>query len=128
VIRIKRVYEPYAEEDGKRVLVDRLWPRGLNKEDARIDLWLRDIAPSTALRKWFAHDPSRWGDFRRNYRKELEAHKEMLDELRKASRKDTVTLLFSARDSAHNNAVVLKEAIGEAGKPKKGMPHVPHPE
>ena len=125
MIRIKRVYEPYARGDGKRVLVDRLWPRGLRKEDARIDLWLRDIAPSPGLRKWFAHDPSRWQEFRRKYRKELEAHSDALDELGAAARKGTVTLLFAARDTAHNNALVLKEEIGKAGRQKTGTRHGP---
>jgi len=111
MIKLKRIYDPYAESDGKRVLVDRLWPRGIKKEAAGLDLWLRDIAPSDALRKWFAHDPSRWQEFKKRYRKELEGRKEMIDDLRAEVRRKTVTLLFSAKDTERNNAVALKEII-----------------
>ena len=113
MIKLKRVYDPYADSDGKRILVDRLWPRGIKKEDARMDLWLKDIAPSDALRKWFAHDPSRWPEFKKHYRKELEDRKEMIHELKTEARRKTVTLLFSAKDTERNNAVVLKEIIEE---------------
>jgi uncharacterized protein YeaO (DUF488 family) len=110
-VNLKRVYEPSAPEDGTRVLVDRLWPRGLSKADARIDLWLKDIAPSTGLRRWFAHDPSRWSEFRRRYQQELEQHAAELDQLRVIARQGKISLLYGARDEQHNDAVVLLEAL-----------------
>ena len=111
MFRIKRVYEEPATEDGKRILVDRLWPRGVSKEAARIDEWLKEIAPSDELRKWFGHDPARWEEFRERYRRELEAKTELLGHLRTVARKGAVTLLFAAKDEEHNNAVVLKEML-----------------
>ena len=108
---MKKVYDPYAKADGKRVLVDRLWPRGLKKEDAKLDLWLKDIAPSDTLRKWFSHEPAKWQEFKKRYRKELEDRQDMIEDLRKEARKGTVTLLFAAKDSERNNAVALKEVI-----------------
>ena len=111
MIKFKRVYDRYAESDGKRVLVDRLWPRGMKKEEAGVDLWLRDISPSTGLRKWFSHDPSRWREFKKRYRKELEDRQELIEDLRKEARRETVTLLFAAKDTERNNAVALKEII-----------------
>jgi len=108
---LKKVYDPYAKADGKRVLVDRLWPRGLKKEDAKLDLWLKDIAPSDTLRKWFSHEPAKWQEFKKRYRKELEDRQDMIEDLRKEARKGTVTLLFAAKDSERNNAVALKEVI-----------------
>ena len=111
MIRIKRIYDPPAPEDGRRVLVDRLWPRGLAKEAARIDEWLKEIAPSDALRTWFGHDPARWEEFRKRYREELGGHGEALERLRAETKRGTVTLLFAAKDSAHNNAVVLEELL-----------------
>ena len=111
MIKLKRVYDAYAESDGKRVLVDRLWPRGIKKEDARLDLWLKDIAPSDGLRTWFSHDPSKWEEFKKRYRKELESRQEVIEDLRKESRRGTVTLLFAAKDTERNNAVVLKEIL-----------------
>jgi len=111
MIRIKRIYDPPAPDDGRRVLVDRLWPRGLAKEAARIDEWLKEIAPSDALRTWFGHDPARWEEFRKRYREELKGHVEPLERLRAETEKGTVTLLFAAKDTAHNNAVVLKELL-----------------
>jgi uncharacterized protein YeaO (DUF488 family) len=113
MIRIRRVYDPPAAEDGRRVLVDRLWPRGLSRERARIDEWLNEIAPSDSLRRWFGHDPARWEAFRQRYREELNGHGELLDRLRSEAREMTVTLLFAAKDEVHNNAVVLKELIVE---------------
>ena len=113
MMKIKRIYDSYAKDDGKRVLVDRLWPRGIKKEDARCDLWLKDIAPSAGLRKWFSHDPANWQEFKKRYRKELEDRQDMIEDLRRESRKGTVTLLFAAKDSERNNAVVLKEVIEE---------------
>ena len=112
MVRIKRIYDPPAPADGTRVLVDRLWPRGLAKDEARIDEWLKEIAPSDELRKWFGHDPARWEEFRERYRRELEARTEILDRLRALAGKGTVTLLFAAKDEKHNNAVVLKELLG----------------
>jgi len=111
MVRIRRVYDEPAAEDGKRILVDRLWPRGISKETARIDEWLKEIAPSDELRKWFGHDPARWNEFRERYRRELEAKTELLDQLRELAKKETVTLLFAAKDEEHNNAVALKELL-----------------
>jgi uncharacterized protein YeaO (DUF488 family) len=111
MIKLKRVYDPYADSDGKRILVDRLWPRGIKKEDARIDHWLKDIAPSDELRKWFSHDPSKWQEFKKRYRKELEDRQEIIRDLSTEARRKTVTLLFAAKDTERNNAVALKEII-----------------
>ncbi len=110
-IRLKRAYQPAAADDGARILVDRLWPRGLKKSDAAIDRWLKDIAPSTALRKWFAHDPARWPEFRRRYAAEIRRHPDLLAELRVIARKGPVTLIFSARDELRNDAVVLRNVL-----------------
>lgn len=108
-VKLKRAYDPPAISDGKRILIDRLWPRGIKKTDAAIDEWLKDVAPSTELRKWFGHDPDRWPDFRRRYLKELHGHPAQFDRLRALAREGTVTLVFSAHDEAHNNAVVLRD-------------------
>jgi len=108
--RVKRVYEPPGPEDGTRVLVDRLWPRGLKKADAAIDLWMKDIAPSPALRQWFGHDPGRFSEFRRRYRVELKKNP-TLPELRKLGKGQTTTLLYGARDPEINHAVVLLSAL-----------------
>ncbi|MBV8653811.1 MAG: DUF488 domain-containing protein [Alphaproteobacteria bacterium] len=111
-IRLKRVYDPHAPEDGIRVLVDRLWPRGLKREAAAIDLWLKAVAPSDALRRWFGHDPRRWAEFRERYHAELRANSEAIAPLRDLlARGKTVTLLFAAKDMDHNNAVALKDLI-----------------
>src|SRR5690606_4840134 len=111
-LRVKRVYDPPAPDDGLRVLVDRLWPRGLKKEDARIDLWLKEVAPSAELRRWFGHDPSRWDEFRRRYAAELRANPAVLEELRASLRgRGVATLLFAARDAERNNAVALKALL-----------------
>ena len=107
-IRLKRAYEPPSPDDGVRVLVDRLWPRGLRKADANIALWMKDLSPSTELRQWFGHDPARWQEFRRRYTAELRRHVAELEELRQRAREDVVTLVFGARDEAHNDAVVLR--------------------
>ena len=109
-IRLKRVYEPPAAEDGLRVLVDRLWPRGLSREQARVDRWLKEVAPSTGLRKWFGHDPARWTEFRRRYSSELKEHREVLRDLL-GEAPGTVTLLFAAHDEEHNNAVILRSYL-----------------
>jgi len=110
-LRLKRVYEPAAPEDGVRVLIDRLWPRGLTKEKAAIDHWIKDIAPSTELRKWFGHDPDRWPEFRNRYMKELRQHEALLIQIRDLAKEGTVTLLFGAHDEKHNDAVVLQEVL-----------------
>ena len=108
MIRLKRVYEIPAEEDGHRVLVERLWPRGVRREDARIDLWLKDAAPSQELRKWYAHDVSRWDEFRRRYVTELEAAGYGLGDFARRCRRETVTFVFAAKDPDHCSALVLK--------------------
>lgn len=112
-IQIKRVYEPAEPSDGFRVLVDRLWPRGVAKERAALDLWMKEIAPSPELRRWFGHDPKRWTEFQKRYREELKADAAELAELRSQARKGTVTLLFGARDVEHNEAVVLRDILAE---------------
>ena len=104
-IRLKRVYDPPAPEDGKRVLVDRLWPRGLAKDKAAVDLWLKEAAPSAELRRWFGHRPERWDEFRRRYEAELDRNRAALQPLREGE--GTMTLLYAARDPEHNNAVAL---------------------
>ncbi len=109
MVKIKRVYEPAAPSDGFRVLVDRLWPRGVSKQKAGVDLWLKEIAPSEALRKWFGHDPGRWGQFQTRYRRELRAREGAVQQLQAALKQHgTITLLYSARDERHNNAVALR--------------------
>jgi len=110
-IRIKRVYKEPNAEDGTRILVDRLWPRGLTKEKARVDLWLKDVAPSTNLRKWFGHDPAKWTEFQARYREELKSDNEQISLLRKEAAKGTVTLVYGARDQQHNEAVVLQKLL-----------------
>ena len=109
--KIKRAYEPPDPADGFRVLVDRLWPRGLTREKLRIDAWVKDVAPSTELRKWIHSDMSRWAEFRRRYFKELAAQPEAVAELRTKARDGTVTLIFAARDTERNHATVLKEYL-----------------
>lgn len=111
---LKRAYDPATRTDGERVLVDRLWPRGLSRDAARIDLWLKAVAPSTELRKWFGHDPERWPEFRKRYRAELTKDPESaeaLRALRALCRKGKVTLVYGARDEAHNQAVVLRQVL-----------------
>lgn len=110
-IRLKRAYEPAEEGDGTRVLVDRLWPRGVTKEAAAIDLWMKEIAPSDELRKWFGHDPARWDEFRSRFLKELESQGEALGRLRDLARKGRLTLVFAAHDTLHNNAVALRALL-----------------
>lgn len=110
-VRLKRAYQAPDPEDGTRILVDRLWPRGVRKEDARIDLWLKDIAPSDELRRWFGHDTERWPEFRRRYREELKARANLRQKLEEACGEGPVTLVFAAQDERRNNAVVLKELI-----------------
>lgn len=117
-VRLKRAYEPPSSDDGIRVLVDRLWPRGVRKADIAIDRWLREVAPSTELRRWFGHDPRRWSEFRRRYEAELSRNREALKELRECTRKGRVTLVYGARDQAHNEAVVLRDVLGHRSLPK----------
>jgi uncharacterized protein YeaO (DUF488 family) len=115
MIRVKRVYEPPSAGDGTRVLVDRLWPRGLSKERAAVDLWLKEIAPSTELREWYGHDPARWEEFRRRYRAELSGKQDLIRTLKEKTRQGTVTLVYSSREQQLNNAVALKMFLeGEA--------------
>lgn len=110
-INLKRAYERASPSDGTRVLVDRLWPRGVKKVDAAIDQWAKDIAPSTALRKWFGHEPGRWKEFCRRYGEEVRRRPEQLKKLRALAREGRVTLVFSAHDEAHNDAVALRELL-----------------
>ena len=118
-IKLKRAYEPPAQSDGRRILVDRLWPRGVSKAKAALDGWLKDIAPSTALRQWFGHDPARWQEFCRRYAEEIREHPEQLRELRRITAVGPLTLVYSAHDDAHNDAVVLRAVL--LGRwPKRG--------
>jgi uncharacterized protein YeaO (DUF488 family) len=119
VIRIKRIYERPDPSDGVRILVDRLWPRGMSRAAARIDEWRKDLAPTNVLREWFHHDPPKWEEFRLRYRNELDAagKAEELEELAERARTETVTLLYAARDEARNNAVALKKIIEKLSRP-----------
>ena len=110
-IKIKRVYLQPSEEDGMRILVDRLWPRGLTKEKASVDLWLKEIAPSTELRKWFGHDPDKWKEFQTRYRTELRQNTEQVSLLKQEAAKGVITLLFGAKDEEHNEAVILQKLL-----------------
>lgn len=110
-ISIKRAYEPAQAADGYRVLVDRLWPRGLSKTTLMMDAWMKELAPSTALRNWFHHDVAKWADFEKRYFKELDAQPEAVGELRRKARAGRLTLLYAARDETHNNAVALKKYL-----------------
>ncbi|HYY35908.1 MAG TPA: DUF488 domain-containing protein [Candidatus Binatia bacterium] len=114
-IRVKRIYDEPSKADGRRVLIDRVWPRGLTKEEAQIDDWLKEIAPSARLRKWFGHDPARWEEFKKRYAKELTDQRDRVEQLARAATKRKVTLLFGAKDVDHNNAVALKEYIENFG-------------
>ena len=118
-IRIKRAFEKASGEDGLRVLVDRLWPRGLRKEDAAIDLWLKELAPSAELRIWFGHDPVRWEEFRRRYLAELALKTALLDEIRRSAAGRKLTLIYAAKDEAHNQAVVLRDLLAAAAPPRE---------
>lgn len=113
-LQLKRVYEPPSPVDGLRILVDRLWPRGISKAEARADLWMKDIAPSTELRIWFSHDPNRWNEFRSRYFVELRQKEELIATIREKARVERVTLLYGAKDLEHNHAVVLAERIRRA--------------
>ncbi len=115
-LKIKRAYDPPMADDGARILVDRIWPRGLRKDDAALTLWLKEIAPSSELRKWFDHDPARWAEFERRYRAELDQNEEPVERLRDLLKTGAATLLYSARDREHNQAVVLAEYMKDRAK------------
>jgi len=120
MIQIKRVYERAARDDGQRFLVERLWPRGLKKTSAKLDDWLREVAPSTELRKWFSHDPAKWPEFQRRYRAELDQHPAAWQPILDAERNGDVTLLFSSHDAEHNNVVALKAYLEAQIKKSSG--------
>ncbi len=111
MIRAKRIYDQPEKDDGLRVLVDRIWPRGVSKDKAAIDLWLKELAPSDGLRKWFGHMPDRWPEFKARYHRELEKYREPLMDIRRDGRDQPITLLFAAKDERHNNAVALLEYL-----------------
>ena len=111
MLRMKRVYEPAARSDGLRILVDRLWPRGLSKKKAAVDEWLKEVAPSAGLRRWFAHDPEKWREFQRRYKQELRAHSNLIDHIAKQAARGRVTIVFAARDELRNDAVVLAAVV-----------------
>ena len=111
MLRLKRAYEPVEASDGRRVLVDRLWPRGLSKRRLAIDEWMKELSPSSELRRWFRHDPKKWIEFRRRYKRELRQHTELLEQLARLASRRRVTLVFGARDEEHNDAVVLLDVI-----------------
>ncbi len=114
MIKLKRIYEKYNKDDGYRILVDRLWPRGISKERAKLDLWFKDIAPSTDLRKWFNHDIPKWSEFKKKYRAELKVNKVNVDFLKQVvQKKKIITLLYGAKDEIHNEAVVLEELLNK---------------
>ena len=108
MFRLKRAYEPAQQSDGFRVLVERLWPRGVSKDKAKLDLWLKDVAPSAGLRKWFGHDPKKWYEFRKRYQTELKDHRDAVELLRQKGRRGTVTLVYGSKDEEHNAAVALR--------------------
>lgn len=110
-VKLKRAYQPAAAEDGTRILIDRLWPRGVKKTDAAIDQWPKELAPSTELRQWFGHDPERWPEFRRRYAAEIRQHADLLEPLRQLAQQGTITLVFAAHDEEHNNAVVVRNLL-----------------
>ena len=125
MIQVKRAYEPAARQDGKRFLVDRVWPRGVKREDLQIEAWLKDVAPSTALRKEFGHDPARWNQFQVQYRQELSVHPAALAPLLEAAQSGDVTLVYGARDTEHNQAVVIKAVLEEQlAHPGRGKRHL----
>ncbi len=115
-VKLKRAYEPAAASDGTRVLINRLWPRGVSKDAAAVDLWLKELAPSTELRKWFGHDPARWAEFQQRYTAEVLAHPQTFEQLRDLARQGPVTLVYSAHDEQHNDAVVLRGLLLGASK------------
>ena len=110
-IKLRRSYEAPTETDGCRILVDRIWPRGVTKAELKLDAWLKELAPSTGLRRWFGHDPARWLEFKKRYTQELQGHGDMVEDLRSRCRNGTVTLIYGAKDTEHNNAVVLRDYL-----------------
>jgi uncharacterized protein YeaO (DUF488 family) len=112
---VKRIYEIPEQSDGRRILVDRLWPRGISKESAKIDEWLKEAAPSTELRQWFAHDPTKWSEFKRRYVEELKGKEALINDLRSIAKKGPVTLQYAAKDEEHNQAIALKEHLEKTG-------------
>ena len=121
---MKRVYDKALPEDGVRFLVERLWPRGIKKTDLRLDDWLKDVAPSAALRRWFSHDPQKWTEFQKRYSAELDSHPEACEQIRSAARHGLVTLVYSSHDTEHNNAVALKEYLSARTGKKRKLNHV----
>jgi len=113
MLKTKRAYEPAEPSDGRRILIDRLWPRGVSKTEARIDVWLKDLAPSTELREWFGHDPEKWEEFKKRYRKELSAPEKtrLIEDIAQHARHNDITLIYSAKDTEHNDVRVLEELI-----------------
>ncbi|SEL26285.1 DUF488 domain-containing protein [Nitrosovibrio tenuis] len=118
-VKLKRAYDPPESADGVRILVDRLWPRGVKKDNAAIDQWMKEVAPSADLRKWFGHDPERWDEFYERYAKEVSQQPDQLQKLRELARKGPITLVYSAHDEAHNNAIALKDMILGRGKARQ---------
>lgn len=116
MIKLKRAYQKPDVADGERILVDRLWPRGLTKQEAGIDLWLKAIAPSTELRKWFGHDPSKWKEFQKRYAAELKQHPDLIKELKRKATEGTITLIYAARDEEYNEAVLLKKVLQRSSR------------
>lgn len=125
MIKLKRVYDSAAPSDGTRYLVERLWPRGVRKSALRIDAWLKEVAPSTALRQWFKHDPKKWPEFQRRYRQELREHPDALRPILDAARRGNVTLVYSSHDPEHNNAAVLKKYVAAKTNKKFSPPRKP---
>ncbi|MGH9765580.1 MAG: DUF488 domain-containing protein [Blastocatellia bacterium] len=111
MIKLKRAYEEPVKSDGERILVERLWPRGVTKEEAKIDLWLKEVSPSTELRKWYAHDVTKWTEFRRRYKTELMRNREDVKLLKQKSKRGTVTFVYAAKDEEHNSAIVLRDYV-----------------
>ena len=123
MLALKRVYDKAEPEDGVRFLVERLWPRGIKKTDLRLDDWLKDVAPSNELRRWFAHDPKKWTEFQKRYFAELDRHPEAWEPIRSAARHGRVTLIYSSHDAEHNNAVALKEYLSARMGKKRTIKH-----
>ena len=115
MLKIKRAYEPAEPSDGRRILIDRLWPRGVSKAEAHIDVWLKDLAPSTDLREWFGHEPEKWEEFKKRYHRELAAPEKtrLLEDIAQHAKHNNITLVYGAKDTGHNDAVVLEELIGK---------------
>lgn len=118
MIRLKRAYDAVSRADGMRILVERLWPRGISKATLKVDAWPKDVGPSTALRMWFSHDPRKWKEFRRRYFRELDARREAWQPILSSARRATVTLVYSSRDTQHNNAVALQEYLRKKARPR----------